>query len=201
MIKDLDLREFNFYNMENILKQVMRTKGTEGDSELRRLCKEVRNIIGDSPTIVELGSYMGESSLIFAEEFPNGKIYCIDSWEGGFDESDNCSGDDYVDVENQFNLRMDMVKNITKIKGLSTSVGFECDLIYIDACHKYECVKNDIIHWMPFVKMVISGHDYYEDINIINQYPHIKGVKIAVDEILGKPDMKFNDGSWVKNIN
>lgn len=183
--------------MTNELKEVMRFKGTEGETELRRLCKDVREIIGDSPTIVELGSYMGESSLIFAEEFPNGKIYCIDSWEGGFDNSDSCSTADYVDVESQFNLRSSLVKNITKIKGLSTSVGFDCDMVYIDACHKYECVKEDIIHWSPFVKKIMSGHDYYEDINFCNQHPHIKGVKVAVEEMLGFPEHKYRDSSWL----
>jgi len=186
--------------MENILKEIMRPKGTYLNKELRRFCKEVREIIGDSPTIVELGSYMGESSLIFAEEFPNGKIICVDSWEGGFDDSDTCSNVDYSDVEQQFDLRMSMVDNITKIKGLSTNVGIECDLVYIDACHKYECVKNDIIHWSPLTKKVISGHDYYDDIEFCNQHPHIKGVKIAVEEMLGLPDKKYNDGSWFKII-
>ena len=195
---DLDQQEFNNNNnMKNVLKEVMRFQGTETESELRRLCQEVKEIIGDSPTIVELGSYMGESSIIFAEEFPNGKIYCVDSWEGGFDNSDMCSNADYIDVENQFDLRMSLVNNITKIKGLSTSVGFECDLVYIDACHKYECVKNDIIHWSPFVKKVMSGHDYYDDINFINRHPHIKGVKVAIEEMLGLPDKKYNDGSWL----
>lgn len=190
---DLAQQEFN---MENNLKEVMRHKGTHLESELRRLCNEVREIIGDSPTIVELGSYMGESGLIFAEEFPNGKIYCIDSWEGGFDDSDSCSKDDYIDIENQFDLRMSLVNNVTKIKGLSTSVGFECDLVYIDACHKYECVKNDIIHWSPFVKKIISGHDYNTE-EFIKIHPHIKGVKIAIEEMLGIPNHKYNDGSWV----
>ena len=185
------------YNMENLLKEVMRHKGSHLDSELRRLCNEIRDVIGDTPTIVELGSYMGESSLIFAEEFPNGKIICIDSWEGGFDDSDSCSNVDYSDVEGQFDLRMSMVDNITKIKGLSNSVEIECDMVYIDACHKYECVKNDIIHWSPLCKKVISGHDYYEDIDFCNRHPHIKGVKIAVEEMLGIPDSKYNDGSWV----
>lgn len=188
------------YNMGNTLKQVMRLEGTESEIELRRLCNEVREIIGDSPTIVELGSYMGESSLIFAEEFPNGKIYCIDSWEGGFDDSDSCSKDDYIDIENQFDLRMSLVNNVTKIKGLSTSVGFECDLVYIDACHKYECVKNDIIHWLPFVKKIISGHDYNTE-EFIKIHPHIAGVKIAVNELLDKPTNIFLDGSWYKKIN
>ena len=183
--------------MDNKLKEVMRFKGTEGESELRRLCNEVREIIGESPIIVELGSYMGESSLIFAEEFPNGKIYCVDSWEGGFDNSDSCSNANYIDVENQFDLRMSLVNNITKIKGLSNSGGFECDLVYIDACHKYECVKNDIIHWSPFVKKVIAGHDYNTE-EFIKLHPHIAGVKIAVNELLGKPVKIYGDGSWFK---
>ena len=187
------------YNMENVLKEVMRFKGTEGETELRRFCNELREIIGDAPTIVELGSYMGESSLIFAEEFPNGKIYCIDSWEGGFDESDTCSGDNYIDVENQFDLRMSLVNNITKIKSLSTDVGFECDLVYIDACHKYECVKNDIIHWLPFVKKIISGHDYNTE-EFIKLHPHIAGVKKAVNELLNNPTNTYLDGSWYKKI-
>jgi hypothetical protein len=182
---------------KNNLVEVMRFKGSIYENGLRKLCNDVREIIGDSPTIVELGSYMGESSLIFAEEFPNGKIYCVDSWEGGFDNADSCSGDDYNLVENQFDLRMNLVNNITKIKGLSTSVGFECDMVYIDACHKYECVKNDIIHWLPFVTKIMSGHDYYEDINFCNQHPHIKGVKIAIEEMLGFPDKKYDDGSWL----
>ena len=159
----------------------------------------MKDIIGDTPTIVELGSYMGESSLIFAEEFPNGKIICVDSWEGGFDDSDSCSNVDYSDVEKQFDLRMNMVNNITKIKGLSTSVEIECNLVYIDACHKYECVKNDIIHWLPLTKQIISGHDYNTD-EFIQYHPHIAGVKRAVNELLGPPTNIYQDGSWFKII-
>lgn len=180
------------------LKVVMRPESSS--KYLKEFCNEVRQYIGESPVIVELGSYMGESSLIFAEEFPNGKIICIDSWEGGFDDSDTCSRDDYSEVEEQFNIRQNMVDNITKIKGLSTSVGFECDLVYIDACHKYECVKNDINHWIPFTKKIISGHDYCIDDNFLRLHPHIRGVKTAINEILGDPDNIFGDMSWYKII-
>ena len=54
------------------LKTVMRPFDSE--MELRRFCRDVKEIIGETPTIVELGSYMGESSLIFSQEFPKGKI-------------------------------------------------------------------------------------------------------------------------------
>lgn len=183
--------------MEN-LKYVMRPNGSHFEVELRRFCKELKKIVGDSPTIVELGSYMGESSLIFSEEFPSGLIYCIDSWEGGFDDMDTCSKDDYTIVEEQFDLRLKSATNIKKIKGLSTSEKIECDVVYIDACHKYECVKEDIQHWSPLVSKVISGHDYPANRRYDTAHPHIAGVKKAVDEILGDPDQVFGDGSWFK---
>jgi hypothetical protein len=183
--------------MGDILKQEMRIVGSGSDLALKKMCDDAREIIGDSPTIVELGSYMGESSLLIAKSFPNGKIICIDSWEGGFDKLDSCSFSDYNEIEHQFDLRMNSVNNITKIKGLSTSFGFECDMVYIDACHKYECVKNDIIHWLPFVKKIMSGHDYYPDIDFCNRHPHIKGVKLAVEEMLGLPDKRYDDSSWL----
>jgi hypothetical protein len=141
---------------------------------------------------------MGESSLIFAQEFPNGKIICVDTWEGNYDETDSCSKADYIDVEEQFDLRLNMVNNITKIKGLSTSVEIECDLVYVDACHKYECVKEDIKHWTPLTKKIISGHDYCTNDEFLKLHPHISGVKLAIDEMINKPDKTFDDMSWVK---
>ena len=183
--------------MDNLI-YTMRPKGSHFEAGFREFCNEIKQVIGESPVIVELGSYMGESSLIFSEEFPNAKIYCIDTWEGGFDNLDSCSHQNYNQVESQFDLRLKLSNNITKIKGLSTSEKIECDLVYIDACHKYECVKEDILHWLPLTKKVISGHDYYTNQSFINNHPHIAGVKVAVDEFLGSPDKTFVDGSWFK---
>lgn len=180
-----------------ILKTVMRPPSFE--KGLRDFCNEVRSYLGETPTIVELGSYMGESSIIFAQEFPNGKIICIDSWEGGFDDSDSASHANYIDVEEQFDLRISEYHNIEKIKGYSTDYSIECDMVYIDACHKYECVVEDIRHWGPLVKKIISGHDYHTE-DFIRKHPHVGGVKIAVNDSLGIPDMTFEDGSWFKKI-
>jgi hypothetical protein len=183
--------------MSENLKIVMRP--FDSSNELRRFCNDVREIIGETPTIVELGSYMGESSLIFAQEFPKGKIICIDSWEGGYDNKDSASQANYIDVEEQFDLRLKLVNNIQKIKGYSTDFNIECDLVYIDACHKYECVVADIKHWLLLTKKIISGHDYNTD-EFIKIHPHIVGVKIAVNELLGEPNKTYGDGSWFKKI-
>jgi hypothetical protein len=179
------------------LKTVMRPLGSE--KELRLFCSDLKEIVGESPTIVELGSYMGESSVIFSQEFPKGKIICIDSWEGGFDNNDSASHANYIDVEEQFDLRLSKYDNITKIKGDSTDYSIKCDVVYIDACHKYECVKNDILHWLPLTKKVISGHDYNTE-EFIKKHPHIAGVKVAVNEFLGQPEKTYGDGTWYKKI-
>jgi hypothetical protein len=178
------------------LKVFMRPQ--ESEDELRKFCQEVKKYIGDSPVIVELGSYVGESALIFAQEFPKGTIHCVDSWVGNFDGNDVCSTDDYVYVESQFDLRVNKVINIVKHKCLSTAISIECDMVYIDACHSYECVKADINHWLPITKILMSGHDYYHDDEFLLRNPHIAGVSVAIDEILGKPDQTFAEGSWFK---
>ena len=41
---DLGQQEFNNNIMKNVLKEVMRFQGTETESELRRLCQEVKEI-------------------------------------------------------------------------------------------------------------------------------------------------------------
>lgn len=178
-------------------KVVMRPHNSE--MELRRFCNDLKIIAGDSPKIVELGAYMGESSLIFAQEFPKGEIICIDTWQGGYDDQDSASFADYKEVEEQFDLRASVVNNIRKIKGDSRSEKIICDVVYIDACHKYKCVFDDIVHWTPLVSKVVSGHDYQTD-EFIKENPHISGVKVAVNELLGKPQKVYGDGTWMKII-
>ena len=73
-------------------------------------------------------------------------------------------------------------------------------MVYIDGRHFYEGVKEDILYWLPKTKKVICGHDYCSDEQFLKLHPHIKGVKIAVDEILGTPDLNFCDNSWLKWI-
>lgn len=176
-----------------MLKTVMRSGDTV--KGLKDLCLTIDEKIGGKITIVEIGSYMGESAEIFAEEFPDAKIYCIDPWKGGFDDNDTCSHADYNEVENQFDLRTKDYPNIIKVKDFSTNVSISCDVVYIDGRHFYEGVKEDILHWLPLTKKVICGHDFLQ-----TPVPssHINGVQQAVREILGEPDKVFSETSWLK---
>jgi predicted O-methyltransferase YrrM len=69
------------------------------------------------------------------------------------------------------------------------------DIVFIDACHEYECVKEDINAWLPKIKKggIISGHDYqWGD----DKRPEGAPVKKAVDEIFGVTNVTFIHGNW-----
>ena len=67
------------------------------------------------------------------------------------------------------------------------------DFVYIDACHQYDDVVEDIKLWEPKVRPGgwIGGHDF-ADWKI--------EVKNAVLDTLGKPEYVFQDSSWLFQI-
>jgi|688.fasta_scaffold08789_21 predicted O-methyltransferase YrrM len=142
------------------------------------------NITKDS-TIVEIGSYSGISSELFAL-FCN-KLYCVDIWEGFS-----------APAEKTFDELIIKYNNIVKIKLNSSNAAkiFQnhfIDLVYIDAEHSYHATKNYILSWMPKIKPngIISGHDYY--------WP---GVNQVVNEIFSNKQIKiYKDDSWLVKLN
>ena len=148
--------------------------------------------------IIEIGSWTGLSALEFQKHFKS--VICIDPWKAT--EGINTQFNMNV-VEKIFDERTKDFKNIKKIKMTSeeaaayfdymTDSGQSTDnkfnFIYIDGCHTYEAVKQDLILWKDRIKNAICGHDY------CSQFP---GVIKAVDEIIGKPDIVFDDSSWIK---
>jgi predicted O-methyltransferase YrrM len=66
------------------------------------------------------------------------------------------------------------------------------DLVYIDGVHTYEQVKKDIENYRKIVKPngLLCGHDYLNE-------GHLVGVFEAVNEIFGKPDIIFEDTTWL----
>jgi hypothetical protein len=150
--------------------------------------------------VIEVGSYAGESAQIMLDWFPDALIVCVDSWGIGKPCCDTQAGWNYPIPLNG------VVKQFAKIQkragGSIISLQAEsiiasslvidrwADLIYVDACHEYDCVKADMLAWLPKLKFdgIIGGHDYDAD---------CLGVVRAVDEMLGKPSIVFNDGSWL----
>jgi hypothetical protein len=117
-------------------------------------------------------------------------------WINGYDKSDAASEiKPMFEIENIFNERMKKYNNFEKIKKtgndaakLFTNEYF--DVVYIDAKHTYDAVKEDILNYWPKIKKegIISGHDYANGFS---------GVVNAVNDVLGHPHKCFADTSWM----
>ncbi|MFD2588190.1 class I SAM-dependent methyltransferase [Croceitalea marina] len=143
----------------------------------------------------EIGSYMGESTFIFASQLIFDEIHCIDPYNG-LEEFNDISDRKWVDVEKEFKINTRYFNNIILHKEYCEDAVHKFkdkyfDLIYIDARHTYSDVKANIELFLPKCKSIIAGHDYQEE------WP---GVVKAVNEIFGAPDMLFEDGTWMKRL-
>jgi predicted O-methyltransferase YrrM len=148
-------------------------------------------------TMVEIGSYAGESTQLFAKHFKH--VISIDPYINDYDPNDvTCS---YMELEKVYEIFKTILveySNIEHIRLTSDEAinkinNLKIDFIYIDGLHTYQQIKNDINNYKPLLKpnCFISGHDYH--------HSH-QPVKDAVIELLGEPDITFSDTSWIKLI-
>ncbi|HEY0087373.1 MAG TPA: class I SAM-dependent methyltransferase [Candidatus Lokiarchaeia archaeon] len=142
-------------------------------------------------SIIEIGSWKGESARIFADYFKI--VYCVDPWD--VENAPIPMKPDVKIAESMIDKLVKEKKNIIKIKGTSAEVVKNInkffDVVYIDALHEYDDVKADVMAWKDKSIKFIGGHDYRVNTN---------GVILAVNEILGKPDRTFKDWSWIKGV-
>jgi len=127
----------------------------------------------DNAEFVEIGCDCGQSACFIGVEIINRnkniKLNLIDTWADA--DLNNPNGYPSYDL---FCKNVEPIKEILKdklniIKDYSTNASklFQnesLDFIFIDACHDYECVKEDLHAWFPKLKKngIIAGHDYYD---------------------------------------
>lgn len=162
---------------------------------------QICNYLQPDSKMIEIGCLRGHSTMIFNSTGKFKKIFCIDPWSPGYDPKDVNSDIDFKEVENSFDYNIKNFNNIIKIKNTSKEafdnwIYNKVDLVYIDGCHTYEAVKEDISLWINKINSggIIAGHDY----GFHENWTEFPGVKQAVDEILGEPDLILEDTSWVK---
>lgn len=134
-----------------------------------RWVKELTN----NSKIVEVGCWKGRSTCYLAVEIINShkdiKLYAVDTWLG----SDEHKNDPYVKTNTLYDLFMDNMKPYLSVvtpmrmTSLEASEKFEnesLDAVFIDACHSYDCVLEDIKAWLPKVKTngYLAGHDWHD---------------------------------------
>jgi hypothetical protein len=148
-------------------------------------------------TMIEIGSYAGESTEIFSKFFK--KVISIDPFIDNYDPNDAaCHYMSLTKVYDVFMERISVIPNISHVRKTSDDAILDfqnekVDLVYIDGMHTYEQVYKDIENYIKIVNKdgFISGHDYC---------PGWPGVIRAVNEQVGVPDEKFKDNSWIKRI-
>jgi hypothetical protein len=121
--------------------------------------------------IVEVGAWKGASTSYLAVEAQHKKlrIDVVDTWAGSDEHKD------MIDIrENSLfgtfidNLRP-VINLINPIRTDSVSASKmyadeSLDAVFIDADHRYESVRSDILAWMPKIKKggILAGHDYMD---------------------------------------
>jgi predicted O-methyltransferase YrrM len=182
---------------KNLLSIQMMRNG-ESRKVLHSLCEDIG--LDKEKTMIEIGSYAGESTEIFAKYCKT--IYAIDVWLEGMELTPGAAQTETLlmskGIEDIFDLRIQSIPNIIKMKAFDNEVvdKFEdglFDFIYIDALHTEEEVDRQIKSWLPKVKIsgIIGGHDFCD---------YYAGVKRAVLKNVGQPDKVYNDvgNSWIK---
>lgn len=161
-------------------KQSNTTKGL-----YEMVCKYVNPI----DTVVELGSFAGVSSELFALHCS--KLYCVDKWEPYWEINQQ----EYMNVaEQRFDSMTKNYTNVVKLKmdTIDAVKQFEdnsIDLIYIDSDHSSDRVKKELEAWLPKITPdgFISGHDINMPtvFNVVTQYFNPTLIEV------------FNDTSWI----
>jgi predicted O-methyltransferase YrrM len=122
--------------------------------------------------VVEVGSWTGQSSVAISKgiaKYCSGvKFYCVDIWSQEYYESTPglCDAARKMDVKDVFEKNMSKYPHLTmQMKSTDAATTFkDCsiDMVFIDANHEYEYVKEDISAWWPKLKHggLMCGHDY-----------------------------------------
>ena len=84
--------------------------------ELHKVCKWLnRRYKLKNKSIIEIGSYKGDSALIFSKYF--GVVFCVDPWDDDLFE-DALKNEAAASVEKQFDANIAGKSNIIKIKSI-----------------------------------------------------------------------------------
>jgi hypothetical protein len=148
---------------------------------------------------VEVGAYKGRSACFMAERLAECGLHDV-----SFDVVDTFAGDDQVghgDLWPTFAANLESAGVLSRLtvhrrpsaEAATAFADQSLDFVFIDACHSYEAVSEDIRAWWPKMKPggLMAGHDY-------TNWP---GVPQAVDEFVAREGLgnafRVSRSSWM----
>ena len=154
---------------------------------------------------VEVGCWFGKSTVYLASRIHESRksitLYAVDTFEGSPDDEPMLAvvrqNDGSILPAFQQNLQdagvFHLVRPIvsTSIEASKRFVDDSLSFVFIDGCHAYEAVRQDILSWLPKVKPsgVLAGHDFGTYASVAR----------AVGEVLGKVPVQENCWVYVKS--
>jgi hypothetical protein len=154
---------------------------------------------------VEVGVWRGELSETLLVEIPRLTLHMVDPWEtlDGVTPTMPKHLDEVIAAREEAEARTQFKKRIihqmtSRQAASDMYLKRQVEFVFLDACHTYESVCDDIAVWLPLVKPngIICGHDY----NGVGDRRCGWGVKRAVDEAFGdKVQVLPGNVWWVLN--
>jgi len=166
----------------------------------------VEEIAKPGMIVADIGSWVGGSAAVLAKvaQRNEGVVFCIDKWEGspGTETEEMAKK---VDVYQVFRERMIMsgfwstIRPMVMYSSSAASIFRDgiLDLVFIDADHRHEFVKQDILNWLPKLKDggILCGHDIFKKYSSYEQ--EIREVidnSLDRNAIFPKPHMCIHPG-------
>ena len=127
-------------------------------------------------TVVELGSWLGKSTVHIAQNLPEGaKVYAVDHWLGSTEHHSPNRKDvqkflpslyeQFLSNVIHFNLTKKiipsrMTTNEAAVKMRENAI--VADMVYVDASHDEASVYQDLVNWFPLIKSggILCGDDW-----------------------------------------
>jgi predicted O-methyltransferase YrrM len=133
---------------------------------LQATCNYVNSLV-EVKKVCEIGTYRGESTTIFLNEFKTLEEYVgVDPYSIDFNSDDLFTPELVKQIENEFLEKIKDYPSAKLLKKSSVDASKDFpdqyfDFIYIDGCHQEASVISDINSWLPKVKKggFISFHD------------------------------------------
>jgi hypothetical protein len=142
---------------------------------LREFAHKIQLVVSEAKSgnlpgiLVEVGSFLGESTRIFADA--GWPVIAVDAWKNGYDKTDDASelyamGEVYEEFQRRSRT---YIKDglIVPLRGTSADIAKlfapnSVSAVYIDGEHTKEAVLSDLESWYSkvFTDGVIAGHDW-----------------------------------------
>ena len=150
--------------------------------------------------LLEIGSWEGRSSIFFLNYFPQSRLTCVDTFEGG-DEHQSDYALDGLEQRFDHNIQS-FAERISKIKARSRdalpalAIGSQqFDFAYVDGGHRAEDAFADALLTWPLIRRggVVLFDDYEWGLEKpITERPKL-GIDLALKHLEGQFELIFHD--------